>query len=256
VNNGLLRGLVKKMREDGLSPKSISNYIGLVKLVVASAVDDNGEELFPRKWNSDFIDLPLIRKQRQPSVTPEIMSAIVSKASGQYRVLYAFLAITGLRIGEALALEIDKHFSTGLSIVDVRQSVWNGVVQTPKTDNAVREVDMDPIGVELIRNLIGSRTKGFLFANRARKPLHQSNVLRRSLHPILADLGIPKLGFHAFRRFRATYLRKNRLPEDLIRFYMGHANQSITDEYAKVSEDVVFRKHAIEHLGVGFEISD
>ena len=51
VNNASVKTLVAKMHEAGLSPKSIMNYIGLVKLVVASALDNNGEQLFPRKWN-------------------------------------------------------------------------------------------------------------------------------------------------------------------------------------------------------------
>jgi len=38
--------------------------------------------------------------------------------------------------------------------------------------------------------------------------LHQSNLLRRSLHPILEKLGIEKHGFLCFRRLRITHLRK------------------------------------------------
>src|ERR1700676_225914 len=44
VNNLVLRELVSKMAEK-LSAKSIHNYIQLVKMVVASAVDEQGEEL-------------------------------------------------------------------------------------------------------------------------------------------------------------------------------------------------------------------
>lgn len=255
VNNGLLRGLVHKMREAGLAPKSIENYIGVVKLVMSSAVDENGEQLFPRKWSSDFMDLPIVRRQHQPTVTPATMSAIVAKAEGQHRVLFALLAGTGLRIGEALGLEIGKHFSADYRTLHVQQSVWEGNVQAPKTESAVRDVDVDPVLAGMIQQSVGTRQKGFLFSNRNGKPLHQSNTLRRELHLILAELKHPKIGFHAFRRFRATHLRKNRVPEDLIRFYLGHANRSITDSYAKVSEDVEWRRTTIEHLGVGFDIS-
>ena len=69
--------------------------------MVASAIGDDGEELFPRKWNHDFLDMPLVEKQHQPTFTAETMSAIVEKADGQEQVLYALLAGTGLRIGEA-----------------------------------------------------------------------------------------------------------------------------------------------------------
>jgi type IV secretory pathway VirB4 component len=45
-------------------------------------------------------------------------------------------------------------------------------------------------------------------------------------------------------------------PEDLIRFWLGHANKSITDIYSKVKDDVTFRREVAEQVGVGFEISD
>jgi hypothetical protein len=100
VNNAALKSLVAKMHKGGLSPKSTSNYVGLAKLIVASAIDENGDQLFPRKWNHDFIDLPIVQNQHQPTFTAETMSAIVHKADGQERILYSLLAASGLRIGE------------------------------------------------------------------------------------------------------------------------------------------------------------
>jgi hypothetical protein len=39
------------MVDGGLSAKSINRYFQLVKSIVSSAVDENGDEIFPRKWN-------------------------------------------------------------------------------------------------------------------------------------------------------------------------------------------------------------
>ena len=105
VNNDALKTLVAKMQRASLSPKTINNYVGLVKLVVGSALDEDGEQLFTRKWNHDLIDLPVIEDQHQPIFTPDAIRAIVAQASGQERILYALLARTGLRVGEALGLE-------------------------------------------------------------------------------------------------------------------------------------------------------
>jgi integrase len=74
------------------------------------------------------------------------------------------------------------------------------------------------------------------------------------LHPFLQSVGQPKSGAHAFRRFRATWLRKQRAPEDLIRFWLGHANKNVTDRYSKLNEDVTFRKKVAEEVGIGFEL--
>jgi hypothetical protein len=85
-------------------------------------------------------------------------------------------------------------------------------------------------------------------------PSSPSNILSDSLHPILKKLGQPKVGAHAFRRFRTTWLRRQRAPEDLIRFWLGHANKSITDNYSLLKGDTEFRKKIAEQVGIGFQI--
>jgi integrase len=253
VNNATLKELVAKMHGAGLSPKTISTYIGLVKLIVASALDKNGEPLFPRKWNHDFIDLPVVGNQRQPSFDAETMATIVQKTSGQERVLFSLLAGTGLRAGEALGLEL-KHLSPDCRTISVEQSCWEGDIQTPKTKNAYRQVDVCPKLAELLTAYVKDRQPGFLFANKSGKPLSQTNLLRRSLHPILESAEVAKAGFHAMRRYRTTWLRKQRAPEDLIKFWLGHAKQSVTDGYSKLADDVEFRRQVTEQVGTGFDV--
>jgi integrase len=170
-------------------------------------------------------------------------------------MLYVLLGATGLRFGEAIGLEIDKHISDDFSTVHIRQKVWNGRVQPfLKTDNGVRDVDLHSSVSAMLKKFVGERGSGFLFRSKRGFPLLQSNVLRLSLHPLLKRLGQPKSGAHAFRRFRATWLRKQRAPEDLIRFWLGHANKSVTDSYSKLKEDLAFRKKVAEEVGIGFEL--
>ena len=54
INNRTLNELVSKMTDAGLSPQTLHTYIKTVKMVVTSAVNDDGEELSPREWNSAF----------------------------------------------------------------------------------------------------------------------------------------------------------------------------------------------------------
>ena len=233
------------------SPKSITNYVQIVKMVVASAVNEKGEEIYPVKWNHDFMDLPVIEGQNKPSFTAEEISTILSEAEGQDQLLYALLAGTGLRIGEAFALQIQDIRG---EVIHVRHSHWNGRLYSPKTKNAIREIDLPSSLAEALHDHIAGRTEGFVFETSAGTPLHQSNVLRRSLHPILEKIGRETCGFHSFRRFRVTYLRKCRVPEDLLRFWIGHADKSITDGYSKVKEDVEFRRFTAEQAGLGFHM--
>ena len=248
VSNKAVRELVEKMSVAGLSAKTIVNYVQVVKLVVSSAVNDEGEQVHPRTWNHDFIQLPVVRKDKQhrPSVTDADLKEILSNTRKQKHVmLFSFLAATGLRIGEALAARA-TDFGPDCRVLHVRRSVWRGREQEPKTLNAVRVVDIPEAFANELRYYLTS-IDGLLFATADEKPLQQRNVLR-ILH------GRKHVGFHAFRRFRLTWLRKNSVPKDLERYWMGHAPEEVGDLYSKLKDDVAFRQEWAERIGLGFEL--
>jgi len=253
VTNASVRSFVEKLYRAGLSAQTINNYVGIVKLIVASAIDENGEPEFPRKWNSTYIDLPVISMQRRPAFTIEAMSSIVQAATGREKMLYALLSGSGLRIGEALGLEA-KHVSPDGKIISVEQSVFAGKIQTPKTRAAYRQVDLCNELAGLLREFIGKRS-GLVFVNSQGNPLTQTNILRRKLHPLLKQLKVEKQGFHGTRRLRLTWLRKNHTPDDLIRLWLGHSSSAIGDRYSKLSEDLVFRQEVAEKVGLGFVVN-
>jgi integrase len=127
-------------------------------------------------------------------------------------------------------------------------------VQTPKTEAGYRQIDIPISLAKLLKSYVGDRESGLLFPNESGFPLSQTNVNRRSLIPILQKLGVKERGFHAFRRFRITWLRKQRTPEDLISFWCGHAHKTITDTYSKLSDDLEYRLEVAEKVGVGFDV--
>ena len=159
-----------------------------------------------------------------------------------------------MRIGEALGLDIGNIDLDG-PIIKITASAWRSELQAPKTRTAVREIDVAESIGDLLREFIGDRKSGLLFKTKSGKPLSQSNIIRRHLHPLLKELGIPRTGFHAFRRFRTTWLRKLGAPEDLVKLWLGHAEVSITDRYNKIKTDVAFLQKETERIGIGFEIS-
>jgi integrase len=254
VTNASVRSFVEKMYRAGLSAQTINTYVGLVKLVVASAIDENGEPLFPRKWNTNYLDLPVISMQRQPAFTVEAMSSIVQGATGQEKMLYALLAGSGLRVGEALGLEV-RHVAPDAKTLSVEQSVFAGMVQAPKTKSAYRQVDLCSPLAEMLKEFIGNRKSGLVFSNQCGNPFLQTNILRRKFHPLLKKLGIAKQGFHGTRRLRLTWLRKQHTPDDLIRLWLGHSSTAIGDRYSKLSEDIVFRQEVAEKVGLGFSVT-
>jgi integrase len=265
INNAALKNLVNKMNEGGLSPKSISNYAQIVKVVMKSVRDEKGQRLFNVQWDHEYIDMPVVKNQRQPSFTGEVVTGILRQTEEEkYRVLFALCASAGLRFGEALGINM-KNVSPDCSTVKIVEKAWGSAVQDfLKTANGEREVDLHPLMATMLREYISRRASakhdaerksGLLFCSRNGKPLHQSSTLRRKLHPVLAKLRQPKCGVHAFRRFRNTYLRNfTTTPPGLIKFWMGHAGEGMSDLYDKIKEDVAFRKEVAEKAGLGFEL--
>jgi integrase len=249
ISNGAMRELVDKMAAAGLSAKSIVNHAQVVKLVLASAVSKDGDQLYPRKWNHDFIGMPIVceKDQRRPTVTGAEVEAILANTKRRYAVLFALLAGTGLRIGEALALRA-TDLSPDCHVLHVRRSIWHGNEQLPKTPNAVRVVDVPELLARVLQEHAPEKT-GYLFATSTGRPMQPRNVLGW-LHDT------KKVGLHAFRRFRTEVLRRARVPEDLTRLWLGHAKETVTDLYADgLKNDAAWRQEWCDKAGLGFSIN-
>jgi integrase len=257
VDNKAAKELVAKLHVADLAPKTIVEIVGAMKEVVASAIDGDGRRMFPREWNHEYMDVPVVdpKKQHRPTLTPAQVSEVIKKAEGHYRALYALLAGTGLRIGEALAVKLDPYsedhttISSDCKTIYVRKSARGTKEQKPKTDNAIRSVDLCEPLAAFLKEFAGDRRSGFLFRSDSGLPLLQSNIIRDSLNKLNVQ------GFHTFRRFRTSQLRKSRVPWDLEKFWIGHASKDVTDKYAEqLREDVEYRWEWAEKVGLGFEL--
>jgi integrase len=260
LNNGEAKKLIARMKAltPKLTNKTIVTYFQTVQNVVASVEKDNGDKMYPRDWNLVFIGLPKIdtRKQNKPAFDASEIETILSKAKAPYRTLYALLAGSGLRVGEAVGLRVE-HVLDNCTRLVVEQSVWGGKEQDPKTASAFREVDLcDELAYVLDKHIV-DRKDGFVFRTKSGRPISPRNIARDSLDPILEEMEAKKDGklFHSFRRFRSEVLRKNRVPWQLEKQWLGHAGRDISDRYAEgLSDDLQWRKQVAQQTGLGFSI--
>ena len=221
-----------------LSRKSVLNVVGVLKLVLGRKI-----------WMTWDLDLGRPKRARQPYFTQEQLQQILRAAPERYRVLFALLAATGMRIGEAAGLHLED-LDLDHDVIYVRRSVWNGVELEPKTENAIREIDIDPALANLLREYIGSSRRTRLFEARNGSPLSAGNIRKRVLQPLLERLGIPKAGLHAFRHSRVTLLRKNGTPADLQKQWIGHSSLKTTDRYAHTDQELDYRRKAASRVGL------
>jgi hypothetical protein len=87
VGNGALRQFVEILSAAGLAPKTIVNVVTVVKLVVASEVDEEGDQLHPSVWNHEFSQLPLVIKEKQnrATITETEISALLKNVNEALR---------------------------------------------------------------------------------------------------------------------------------------------------------------------------
>src|SRR5438093_6354475 len=225
-----------------LSRKTILNIVGVVKLVLGKKV-----------WMTWELDLGKPEDPQQRYFTEEQLKQIIESSEGQYRILFALLAGTGMRIGEAAGLYIND-LDLENCVIYVRRAVWNGQELSPKTRNAVREIDIDSGLAELLRQHIGDRKVGRVFQARNGSPISGNNVLKRVLHPLLKKLGLPKAGLHAFRHSRVTMLRKRGTPEDLQKQWIGHSSLRTMDRYSHTNQELEYRRLAASNAGLNFVV--
>ena len=173
-----------------------------------------------------------IEEERETACySQEQVERILGAAEGQYKILFATAAGTGMRAGELYGLQVeDIDFSR--NVIHVRRSAWEGELQSPKTRNARRAISVTRSLANMLKDHLDGRTTGLLFPCRAYKgrqrPLRNSNVLKWGLHPLLRELKIPIAGMHAFRHYRVTALMESNVPLETIKAWIGHGSEAMT----------------------------
>ena len=259
VHNITVKPLVTKMKKS-LSARTVNKYVEYIEQVVASLKDGKtGEPVHPRKWDAQEMDLPVIKskEQRRPALKLNAVNKLVSESEGDEQALYVLLAATGMRISEALALE-SKQIVNSYRTIQVYQQVDRDhprIVKYLKTDAGFREVDLCTAVGEYLRAFL-NRKDGLLFETRNGTPYLHNSLEQRWLTPRLEAMGIDErgMGFHAFRRFRKTWLRGKRVQEDINNFWMGHAPETMSETYSRLDLELDLRLAEAESMDVGFTV--
>ncbi len=248
VGNKTAKMLVSRLAEARLSPATVTLAVGLVKQIVKSAVDEEGNQLYPRTWNNRFMGVPDIDPdaQKTPVSTSLTLQEAITATNGQVQALVAILAGTGLRIGEALALStidngVDNLWDKEAGRMTIRATLTGGKVQpAPKTRAGKRVIDLDPRLNDFLRAQLGT-VEGRMFT-----------ISGRTLRRRVEAHGIR--GFHSMRRFRITHMQGMNVPATLIKFWAGHAASDVTERYTKMGSQIEERKAWSERAGLGFQL--
>jgi integrase len=114
----------------------------------------------------------------------------------------------------------------------VRDSVFEGHVQPPKTQKAVRTI---PLGSRAVSVLVTHRAhvsrrapEDLVFGNGKGDPLRESKLLRNVLQPAAEAVGLGRVTWHQFRHIHSSLLNDLRVPAKIAQEQLGHASISTT----------------------------
>ncbi len=208
----------------------------------------------------DRVDVPRYRPERKQVWTPkELRRFLGGTVDHPQYPLWLFLATTGCRLGEALALEwgdVDLGAGT-LSITKSVQRV-NGkwVTSEPKTAAGVRTIALPSEAVAALHRQVAWRLAhgagSLVFAGEGGQPIHASTV-EHAITRQCERLALPRITPHGFRHLHASLLLAEGLPLPEVSRRLGHATPAITAQvYAHTVRDDAPAVAAIERaLGGG-----
>jgi integrase len=162
--------------------------------------------------------------------TADQVRSIITAASHPWKTFFTLAAMTGMRAGELLGLQVgDLDFEHRL--IQVRRSAWYGKAQSPKTAKSVRTVPMPEQLARILEEYLRSwqpNPAGYLFVTRNNRPPSSNNVVEHRLWPILDALKIPRCGLHAVRHTHSSLLVELGAPVSVAQAQLGHTDPSIT----------------------------
>jgi integrase len=149
------------------------------------------------------IKLPSMERVRKARVLSVEEIGLLSRSlSDPACIIFKLGVLTGLRIGELLALCVEDLDLVGLRLY-VRRNVYCGRVGTTKTKASEREIPLASALVSDIASWLTVRPgrSEWLFPSEAGTPYHDRNLLTRNVHPICDSLGIQRFGWHSLRHY-------------------------------------------------------
>jgi integrase len=158
---------------------------------------------------------------------------LADEVGDRYRALVLLLAYGGLRIGEAVALRVDRvDFKRRRIVIDSSATEVGGVLTfgKPKTTASVRSFKAPRFLIDALRDHVRAcpTETGFVFSAPDGGPLRPGNFRRRVFDTAVERAKLRGLHVHDLRHFCASTLAAQGASATEIAARLGHSNSATT----------------------------
>jgi integrase len=184
-------------------------------------------------------------EDKAKAMTREELAMFLRVVPAKWRTAFRFLAATGVRWSEFIALRWgDLRIDGSSPHVRVRRAIVKAEVKPPKSRHGKRDIPLDAALCRELRALrSGSEFNSeddLVFPAQNGSPLRQENVRRRVLRIAAEEAGVPWIGFHSFRHTCASLLFANGRNVKQVQRWLGHHSPAFTlDTYIHLLSDGV-----------------
>jgi integrase len=221
--------LIGKLK-DGYAWETTHHLRSLMSKIIGTAVD----------WN--YLSDNQVRGAKMPErslkrphrfFSLEQVRRLVEASDEPVRTIVLLAVMTGLRIGEILALRWGR-IDLAAGTLRVEETCYKGTFGTPTTRASRREVPIPIAVAQALRthrvNCRNTADDALVFATRQGTPLAANNLRKRQLHPASLQAGLGLIDWHSLRHTHGTLLHEQGTP-----LRVAHQDKAARSRLSRIS---------------------
>jgi integrase len=233
--------------KDGYAWETTNHFRTLLSKIMGTAVS----------WN--YLSDNPVRGVKMPErtlkrphrfLTMDEVRRLIAASEEPVRTIVMLATMTGLRIGEILALRWGR-INLAAGTLRVEETCYHGRFGTPKTKASRREL---PLPSAVVQALLTHRSRSsdvsdeaLVFCTSNGTPLASNNLRKRQLRPACLRAGLAPINWHALRHTHGTLLHAQGTPLRVAQAQLGHSHLTTTLEvYTHASASA--QRQAVEQL--------
>lgn len=183
---------------------------------------------------------PKLPHTEMDCLTPAEVSVFLAACDDRHRALFSTAVMTGMRLGELLALQWDD-INWNAGTIRVRRSLYKGEFVEPKTSRSVRVIGMsNRLAAILLEHKLAAPYSPFdlVFPTPEGTPMDPANLRHRAFADALTRAKLRKIRIHDLRHTFASLLINQGENLKYVQAQLGHSSITTTvDRYGHLMPD-------------------